>query len=108
MHVSVSGKGCSLEIKAKAYTERLLNIRRGNNGQVGTGVTVIFFSMLEDSCIIPGCKQKFILLQNETQPLKRLDPASTARYNYMKEVHEFTLKPLHVDGLKYITGSQTT
>lgn len=47
-------------------------------------------------------------MQKEPQKSDRLDSSSAARVPYGKEVEERVLKPLKQDGLRQLTGAQTT
>lgn len=106
--VAVSGRGSALEISAEAFAENLVAVGRRNGGQAGTGITVIFSADLEGSDLLPGCKRWTIVVQPESSKQARRDPSAASRLSYKESVKRRVLEPLSREGLRQVTGAQTT
>ena len=63
--MTISGRGCALEMSAKAECEGVVVVARRNGGQAGTGITVLYSSEFEGDVRLPRCSTGTVVVQPE-------------------------------------------
>lgn len=77
--MTVSGRGCALELSAEAEEEDLIAVGRRNGGAAATGITVVFSKEVEGRGDLLGCKRRVVVVQISQAKKPRNDPGYAVR-----------------------------